>query len=68
MAVPEGRASELSDAEILVFMTQDAMPADRELIGALVAALAGESTGRSRLCATASKKGLQFPGKIYPFL
>ena len=27
------QAAELSDAEILVFMTQDAMPADRELIG-----------------------------------
>lgn len=34
------QAAELSDAEILVFMTQDAMPADRELIGALVGALA----------------------------
>ena len=58
------QAAELSDAEILVFMTQDAMPADRELIGALV----GESTGRSRLCASASKKGLQISGKIYPLL
>ena len=33
------QAAELSDAEILVFMTQDAMPADRELIGALVGAI-----------------------------
>ena len=40
------RAAELSDAEILVFMTQDAIPADRELIGNLVRALTeNEKTG-----------------------
>ena len=33
------KAAELSDAEILVFMTQDALPADRELIGNLVSAI-----------------------------
>lgn len=62
------QAAELSDAEILVFMTQDAMPADRELIGALVGALAENPQAGSRLCASASKKGLQISGKIYPFL
>ena len=33
------KGAELSDAEILVFMTQDALPADRNLIGNLVSAL-----------------------------
>lgn len=33
------KAAELSDAEMLVFMTQDAVPADRFLIGSLVEAL-----------------------------
>ena len=33
------RGAELSDAEILVFMTQDALPADRKLIGSLVTAI-----------------------------
>lgn len=33
------RASELSDGEIMVFMTQDALPADTHLIGQLVKAL-----------------------------
>ena len=32
------RAAELSDAEIMVFMTQDAMPADRELLSELLRA------------------------------
>ena len=32
-------AAELSDAEIMVFMTQDAMPADRELLAELLKAL-----------------------------
>ncbi|MEQ2371343.1 glycosyltransferase [Blautia sp. CLA-JM-H16] len=33
------KGAELSDAKILVFMTQDALPADRNLIGNLVSAL-----------------------------
>lgn len=33
------RAAEMSDADIMVFMTQDALPADRHLIGNLVRAL-----------------------------
>ena len=33
------KGAELSDAELLVFMTQDALPADRNLIGNLVSAL-----------------------------
>ena len=33
------KGAELSDAEILVFMTQDALPADRNLIGNLVSVL-----------------------------
>ena len=48
------QAAELSDAEILVFMTQDAMPADRELIGALVGALA-ENPQAGAAYATGSK-------------
>ena len=32
-------AAEMSDADIMVFMTQDALPADRHLIGNLVRAL-----------------------------
>mgnify|MGYP003004718898 CR=1 FL=1 len=40
------RGAELSDAEILIFMTQDALPADRNLVGNLVQAVAGnEKTG-----------------------
>lgn len=35
-------AAELSDAEVMVFMTQDAMPADRRLITTLVAQLYSE--------------------------
>lgn len=33
------RAAELSDADVMVFMTQDAMPADRELLAELLKAL-----------------------------
>lgn len=33
------RAAELSDADIMIFMTQDALPADRKLIGNLVRAV-----------------------------
>ncbi len=33
------RGAELSDAEILIFMTQDALPADRNLVGNLVQAV-----------------------------
>ena len=33
------RAAELSDADVIVFMTQDAMPADRELLAELLKAL-----------------------------
>ena len=62
------QAAELSDAEILVFMTQDAMPADRGTDRSTGRSSCRESTGRSRLCASASKKGLQISGKIYPFL
>ena len=36
------QAAELSDAEILVFMTQDALPADRELIQNLTGALCSD--------------------------
>ena len=35
----------LSDADILVFMTQDALPADKELIGNLIRPLEEEKTG-----------------------
>lgn len=38
-------AAELSDAEIMVFMTQDAMPKDRHLIENLVAAVNQEGVG-----------------------
>ena len=42
------QAAELSDAEILVFMTQDAVPADEYVIGNLVKVLEeDEMTGRS---------------------
>ena len=51
------QAAELSDAEILVFMTQDAMPADRESDRSIwFRSSCRESTGRSRLCASASQK------------
>nr|WP_296082970.1 glycosyltransferase [uncultured Blautia sp.] len=33
------RAAELSDADVMIFMTQDAMPADRELLAELLKAL-----------------------------
>ena len=33
------RAAELSDSDVMVFMTQDAMPADRELLAELLKAL-----------------------------
>lgn len=33
------QAAELSDAEVMIFMTQDAMPADRELLAELLKAL-----------------------------
>ena len=33
------RAAELSDTDIMIFMTQDALPADRKLIGNLVRAV-----------------------------
>ena len=36
------RAAELSDGELLLFMTQDALPADRSLVGNLVSALEQE--------------------------
>lgn len=62
------QASELSDAEILVFMTQDAMPGRQGTDRSTGRSSCRESTGRSRLCASASKKGLQISGKIYPFL
>ena len=39
------RASELSKAEIMLFMTQDALPANRKLIGNLVKALQEETVG-----------------------
>ena len=49
-------AAELSDAEIMVFMTQDAVPADRNLIENLVKALAkDEKTDRSSICQTAAE-------------
>ena len=40
------RGAELSDAEILIFMTQDALPADRNLVGNLVQAVAGNEQER----------------------
>ena len=54
------QAAELSDAEILVFMTQDAMPADRGTDRSTGRSSCRESTGRSRLCASASKKDCRF--------
>ena len=33
------QAAELSDADVMIFMTQDAMPADRELLAELLKAL-----------------------------
>ncbi len=33
---PDARGARLSDSDILVFMTQDAVPADRNLIGNLI--------------------------------
>ena len=38
------KAAEISDGEIMVFMTQDAIPADSSLIGALTAALTAEDS------------------------
>ena len=35
------RAAEMSDADIMIFMTQDALPADRKLIGNLVQTITG---------------------------
>lgn len=54
------QASELSDAEILVFMTQDAMPADRELIGALVGALAENPQAGAAYARQLPKKDCRF--------
>ena len=62
------QAAELSDAEILVFMTQDAMPADRELIGALVGALAENPQAGAAYARQLPKKDCRFLGKIYPLL
>ena len=55
------QAAELSDAEILVFMTQDAMPADRELIGALVGALAENPQAGAAFARPAPKLHRQEP-------
>ena len=54
------RGAELSDAEILVFMTQDAMPADRELIGALVGALAENPQAGAAYARQLPKKDCRF--------
>nr|WP_302232773.1 glycosyltransferase family 2 protein [uncultured Blautia sp.] len=54
------QAAELSDAEILVFMTQDAMPADRELIGALVGALAENPQAGAAYARQLPKKDCRF--------
>ena len=54
------QAAELSDAEILVFMTQDAMPADRELIGALVGALAENPQAGAAYARQLPKKDCSF--------
>ena len=50
----------LSYAEILVFMTQDAMPADRELIGALVGALAENPQAGAAYARQLPKKDCRF--------
>ncbi len=62
------QAAELSDAEILVFMTQDAMPADRELIGALVELLQRIHRQEPLMRVSFQKRTCRFSGKIYPFL
>ena len=57
-------AAKLSDADIMVFMTQDAVPADPESDPPA----AGESKGRCCLCKTAGQRRLCLSGKIYPYL
>ena len=53
------QAAELSDADVMIFMTQDAMPADRELLAELLKAL---EAGRKycSLCKTASNAECSF--------
>lgn len=68
-------AAELSDAEIMVFMTQDAVPADRNLIENLVKALTeDEKTGAAyarqlpnEMCSFAERytRSFNYPEKSY---
>lgn len=55
------RAAALSDADILVFMTQDALPADRKLVGSLIKPLLEDE----RVGAAYAR---QLPGKDCSFL
>ena len=59
------RAAELSDSDVMVFMTQDAMPADRELLAELLKALDAGGEYCSCLCKTASERGMQFCREIH---
>lgn len=47
ITVAPGKAAALSEADIMVFMTQDALPADRELIQNLTGALCSDEQIRA---------------------
>lgn len=55
----------LSDADILVFMTQDALPADKKLIGNLIRPLEEEKTGAA-YARQLPKEDCPLSGMLYP--
>lgn len=61
------KAAELSDAEILVFMTQDALPADRELIGNLVSAIVDHENAGAAYARQLPKEDCRFLKNIPSF-
>ena len=61
-------AASKSESDILVFMTQDALPADTHLIEKLIQPILEEEKVGGFLCKTASQRGLPLSGAICPKL